>query len=147
MKNRIITIILLNVICVCTNLYSQKLEAKNDSAQTIQDTSIVYEEVDQMPQFPGGLEAMANFMKKNVIYPIAEKKSGIAGTVYVKFIINRSGQLKNAIVIRGVEDGSGLNDEALRVIKSMPNWTIGYHNSKPANVEFIYPVKFELINK
>jgi protein TonB len=100
--------------------------------------------VEEMPSFPGGEEALFKYLSKNINYPAMEKDAGISGTVYVYFVINKEGKVTNAEVKRGVKGGSGLDKEALRVIQSMPAWSIGKNNGRPASVQFTLPVKFVL---
>ncbi|MFN5209541.1 MAG: energy transducer TonB [Bacteroidota bacterium] len=100
--------------------------------------------VEEMPGFPGGEEALQKYMRKNITYPSLEKENNIQGTVYVYFVINKDGKVEDAKVVRGVKGGSGLDAEALRVIKSMPNWSVGKQNGRPVKVQFTYPVKFVL---
>lgn len=100
--------------------------------------------VEEMPGFPGGEEALFKYLGKNINYPAMEKDAGISGTVYVYFVINKEGKVSNVEVKRGVKGGPGLDKEALRVIKSMPNWSVGKQNGRPASVQFTLPVKFVL---
>lgn len=100
--------------------------------------------VQQMPQFPGGEDAMFKFLGDNLRYPKKCKKQGISGIVYVNFIIDQKGNVRNAEVKRGVKDCEEMNEEALRVVKEMPAWEIGYQNNEPASVRFTVPVKFIL---
>lgn len=100
--------------------------------------------VEEMPQFPGGEEALFKYLGKNINYPAMEKDAGIAGTVYVYFVINKEGKVSSAEVKRGVKGGPGLDKEALRVIQNMPSWSIGKQNGRPASVQFTLPVKFVL---
>jgi TonB family protein len=83
-------------------------------------------------------------MKENVNYPSLERDLGLSGTVYVYFIINKQGKVEDAKVIRGVRGAKGLDEEALRVIRNMPDWTPGSHGGKPVKVQFTYPVSFRL---
>jgi len=97
-----------------------------------------------MPEFIGGDEALLKFMRDNVRYPNLEKEAGISGTVYVNFIVNKSGKVENANVVRGVKGGKGLDEEALRVMSKMPLWKPGMQNKQPVKVQYTYPVKFVL---
>ena len=99
---------------------------------------------EQMPTYNGGDEALMNYMKENVHYPSLERELGLSGTVYVYFIINKQGKVEDAKVIRGVRGAKGLDEEALRVISNMPDWTPGSHGGKPVKVQFTYPVSFRL---
>ncbi len=100
--------------------------------------------VEEMPSFPGGEQALLSYLSKNINYPAMEKDAGISGTVYVYFVINKEGKVSDVQVKRGVKGGPGLDKEAMRVIKSMPNWSIGKQNGRPASVQFTLPVRFVL---
>ena len=100
--------------------------------------------VEEMPEFPGGKDAMFEYISKNINYPEEEKNAVIAGTVYVYFVINKQGKVVNAEVKRGVKGGDGFNKEAIRVVERMPSWSIGKQNGQPANVCFTVPIKFTL---
>jgi len=105
----------------------------------------VYKLVDKMPMFPGGQAALYSFMARNTEYPADAKSDGIYGTVHVTFVVTKSGQLTDVKVKKGLPDGGqGCNDEAVRVIKSMPRWTPGYHEGEAVNVQYTLPFKFKL---
>ncbi|MFB6319570.1 TonB family protein [Saccharicrinis sp. FJH54] len=95
-----------------------------------------------MPSFPGGEMAMMNYLNNVIEYPAEAQKNGIQGRVYVNFVITKNGLIKNVKVIRGVHPL--LNDEAVRVIKEMPNWIPGKTKGKPVNVSFMLPIMFSL---
>ena len=97
-----------------------------------------------MPSFIGGENALLEYMRRNVSYPATEKEFGISGTVYVSFIINKKGIVEDAKIARGVKGGRGLEDEALRVIKSMPPWEPAMQNNMPVKIQFTYPIHFVL---
>ena len=99
---------------------------------------------DKMPEFIGGEQALFNFIRKNINYPVSEKLELISGTVYVTFVINKNGKVENATITRGVKGGKGLEIEALRVINKMPDWLPGLTNNKPVKVQFTFPIKFML---
>jgi len=98
--------------------------------------------VEVMPEFPGKEEGLFKYMKDSIKYPSSAKKDKIQGTVYVRFIINEQGEVKDAKVVRGVRED--IDEEARKVIQSMPKWTPGYKNGKAINVMFIHPIKFKL---
>lgn len=104
----------------------------------------VFISVEEMPQFPGGEEAMMKYIQKNVQYPAMERDAGIQGTAIVYFEVNKEGQVENARIQRGVKGGGALDREAIRVISSMPRWTPGKQNGRPCRVQFNVPVRFVL---
>ncbi len=99
---------------------------------------------DQLPGYPGGQEMLSTFIKKNIRYPEAARKAGIKGTVCISFIVKPDGSLSKIGLAKGVVGGSALNDEALRVVKMMPNWTPGKKNGTVVDVLFSLPIKFAL---
>lgn len=102
--------------------------------------------VKQMPEYPGGQEAMIQFMVENIKFPAAARKEGISGTVYVTFVVDNSGIVKDVKVLRGI--GGGCDEEALRVVNAMPHWKPGINKEgKAVNVQMNLPVKFKLEDK
>jgi TonB family protein len=97
---------------------------------------------DQMPVFPGGEEALKDFISKNIRYPRIALENGIQGKVSVSFIVSQTGSVKDARVVNGVDPS--LDKEALRVINSMPAWKPGRKDGHPVDVSYTVPVNFEL---
>lgn len=108
--------------------------------------SDVFSIVEQMPEFPGGVDANLKYLAKNVKYPEKALDANTSGTVYVQFIVNTDGSISDPTVIRGVSGPGGkeCDDEALRVVKSMPNWIPGKQNGKNVRVKYLLPIKFTL---
>lgn len=105
----------------------------------------VYNEVDQMPEYPGGIEKLKAFIIENVSYPEEAKKEGIQGKVFISFTVNKKGEVVNAEVEEGVH--TALNEEALRVVELMPAWTPGKEDGKVVNVRYTMPVQFKLTSE
>lgn len=103
------------------------------------DEVLPYAEV--MPEFPGGMKEMVNFLNKNLIYPQEMLENGIEGKIYVQFTVTKTGEIKDAVVARGV---NGLNAEALRLVKQMPKWKPGWNEGKEVDVKMIIPIHFSL---
>lgn len=102
-----------------------------------------YSIVDEMPKFIGGEEKMMEFIKENTVYPQKAKELGITGKVYVAFIVNKNGEIDSVKVLRGV--GSGLDEEAVRVVKLMNGkWIPGRLNGNTVNVRYNIPFHFKL---
>ena len=93
-------------------------------------------------QMPSPTVDIGEFISKNMIYPGAAKKNGISGRVIVKFIVHDDGTTTDFQVVRGI--GAGCDDEAVRVLQSMPKWKPGRQNGKPVNVWYMQPVNFKL---
>jgi protein TonB len=97
-----------------------------------------------MPAFPGGESALFKYLQQNINYPYNARENGIKGTVIVGFIIDATGKPVMLSILRGIKGGKDLEIEAMRVIASMPNWSVGLQNNKPVQVQFSLPVKFDL---
>jgi len=97
--------------------------------------------VEEMPEFPGGRDAMAAWITANVKYPAKAAKAKITGKVYVNFIVSYTGKVKNVVVSKSVSPT--LNAEAIRVISSMPDWKPGNQGGKPVDVQMQVPVEFK----
>ena len=145
-------------------------EAKIEETEVTQETKIVAIEprkeeapaepeiftiVERMPAFKGceneGTEEkrsactynkIQEYLARTVVYPPMAKDNGITGTVYVTFVIDNNGTVKDARVLRGV--GSGLDEEAIRAVKAMPKWNAGQQRGKSVSVQYNLPVKFTL---
>lgn len=100
--------------------------------------------VEQMPSFPGGEAEMMKYIQKNTQFPQVEKEAGIQGTCYVTFVVEKDGNITDVRVLRGVSGGPGCDKEAVRVVKSMPNWKAGKQNGREVRVQFNLPIKFTL---
>lgn len=108
------------------------------------DSNAVQVFAEQMPEFPGGQQALIDFLRQNVRYPELERDNDVQGTVYVGFVVDKTGKVRDAKVLRGVPKGPGLETEALRVVRMMPAWKPGMQLGKPVHVQFTIPVKFTL---
>ncbi len=111
--------------------------------QVVEDESNkLYTYVEQMPEFPGGDEARIKFLNQNVHYPAMAHESGIQGIVYLTFVVSKTGQISDVTVVRGI--GGGCDEEALRVIRSMPPWIPGRQNGKPVPVQYSLTLRFTI---
>lgn len=102
----------------------------------------VYDVVDKMPEFPGGMTGLMQYLSKNIRYPAEAQTKGIQGRVTVAVIINTEGKAVNASIVRSVDPS--LDAEALRVASTMPDWVPGTKDGKPVNVKYTFPVTFRL---
>jgi protein TonB len=94
------------------------------------------------PKFPGGVEAISNFIAKEVNYPKAARNKGVEGRVLVGFVIETDGSLSDIKIIQSVAEE--LDNEALRVINKMPKWTPGKLDNQPARFSYTQPISFQL---
>lgn len=115
---------------VSVNAYSQSDDSDNE----------VYSMVDERAQFPGGQNEMLKYLQENLQYPEDAKANNVHGRVIVKFIVERDGSLSDIKVMKGI--GSGCNEEAIRLIQSMPKWKPGKNKGKEVRVSMMVPVNF-----
>ena len=124
------------------------LEEEGETLEGIIEDPVAVDEgepymiVEQMPEFPGGEEAMMQYIAEQVKYPAEAKKAGAYGRVFIGFIVEPDGSLSDYKVLRGI--GYGCDEEALRVVKSMPKWQPGMHRGKAVRVQYLVPVNFKL---
>jgi TonB family protein len=101
-----------------------------------------YVVVETLPEFPGGKDAMTAWIIANIKYPAEAEKAKITGKVYVSFLVDKTGKVKNAIIKKSASPS--LDSEAIRVISSMPDWKPGSQSGKPVDVQMLVPVEFKL---
>ena len=125
----------------------------------------VFNVVENMPAFPGGMEAMMAFMRDNIQYPPLGTEMGVQGRVLVQFVIDKTGRVTQTRCIKGIPAPSAkenateaekariqkigdaalqMNTEALRVVEAMPNWTPGTQRGQKVNVRYTIPITFKL---
>jgi len=102
----------------------------------------IFQIVEEMPSYPGGEAKMYEYLGKNIKYPQIARESGIQGRVFVNFVVEPDGSVSNVKVLRGI--GGGCDEEAMRVIKSMPKWKPGKQRGKAVRVSYTLPVVFKL---
>ncbi len=105
---------------------------------------IAYTVARQDPMFKGGPLEMNKFIAKNLKYPEAEKNAKIEGTVYVGFVVGVDGSITSSRISQGVQDGSGLDKEALRIVSIMPKWEPGVYGREKLPMRYVLPIKFQL---
>ncbi len=105
----------------------------------------VYKSVEQMPQFPGGEAAMMRYLSQNIKYPPSAAKNNIEGRVILQFVVEKDGQIGEVKIVRSVDPE--LDAEAVRVVKTMPNFIPGRQDGKPVAVWYTIPISFKLQGK
>jgi protein TonB len=130
------------------------IDIETDDQEEIEETIIAQEEekeaveeeifvfVEEQPTYPGGDEARLTYLRDNIKYPEIAKESGIQGTVYVTFVVEKDGRISNVKVLRGI--GGGCDEEAVRVIKNMPSWKAGKQRGRAVRAQFNMPIRFIL---
>jgi len=125
-------------------IFSLEYGSKKTSNTTKTDnTDTTFTVVKHMPEFPGGMQALMEYLGSNIKYPEQAKRDSIQGRVFVQFVVEKDGAVSGAKVLRGI--GGGCDEEALRVVSSMPNWNPGLdENNEPVRVQYNIPIKYAL---
>ena len=137
-------------ICIFSNCDSSNTqtstgvvtEDKVETRAVTEQTSDVFEIVEEMPEFPGGVSGFMQFIIDNIRYPEAAQKNGIQGRVVCGFVVNKDGSISDIQVIRGVDPL--MDEEAVRVVNMMPKWTPGKQGGIAVAVRVTIPVPFRL---
>jgi TonB family protein len=144
LKNKIMTDEDINVEVTNVGIDSSFQAVKEDLYQTLKNKSVgdsIYQVVEQMPEFPGGVEAMMQYVVDNVKYPQDAINEGKSGRVFVSFVVEKDGRVSNVKVMKGVCES--IDKEAVRVVSSMPRWYAGMHKGEPVRVRYMMPIKFQ----
>jgi|APHig6443717497_1056834.scaffolds.fasta_scaffold16648_3 protein TonB len=115
------------------NLSEEKHIDTNDS---------IFRVVEEMPEFPGGQLSLLKWIANHIKYPEEAVQNEVEGRVFVQFVVDKDGGISNALVSRGVD--TAIDNEALRVVNSLPTWKPGKQRGKPVRVAYTVPIKFEL---
>lgn len=109
------------------------------------DTSQVFMVVEELPKFPGGEEALFDYLRNNIQYPERCKENKIQGRVLITFVVNKDGSIVEPAVVKSAgPEGVELDVEALRVVSSMPAWTPGKQKGEAVRVRYTVPITFRL---
>lgn len=129
-----------------TVIYATPVNTSNKEVTTQilpgDQTEDVFMVVEEMPEYPGGTEALLTYLKDNLEYPENCKKNNIQGRVIITFVVEKDGSVADAEIVRSVNEE--LDAEALRVIKAMPNWKPGKQKGKTVRVKYTVPVNFKI---
>ena len=106
------------------------------------DKDGIYSLVDKMPQYPGGEKALMEYISRNLRYPVRTQEKKIQGPIVIRFVVNKSGKVENAKVIRGLEENA--DAEGLRVINSLHDWIPGTQKGEKVSVYYAVPIIFRL---
>lgn len=136
----------------CANNTDSKASAKVEEKPDFSDTNVyeqeekgeeVFQAVKDTPKFIGGKKKMYEFINSNIRHPREAAEKGVSGLVYVRFVVEKNGDITNPKLLKGV--GSGCDEEAIRVIAMMPKWQPGAHNGKVVRCYHTLPVAFQKI--
>lgn len=143
-KSRFLLVIpLLGLLIAMFSCEGQEYAELMGEAETTQAMGgEVFDVVEDMPFPPGGMDGWNQYLSNNLSYPAQARYMGIEGTVFVEFVVNADGSIRDVEILRGI--GTGCDEEALRVIKNSPNWEPGKQKDRKVNVRIIVPIKFKL---
>ena len=116
-----------------------------DSKVNSEKSAEVFTVVEQMPEYPGGMEALSTYLSENIKYPQSAKDAETEGKSFIRFVIDEDGSVTDVKVQRGFNDDC--DAEALRVVSQMPNWVPGKQRGKSVKVEYTLPISFVLDEK
>ena len=102
----------------------------------------VFDVVEQMPSYPGGMGALMSWLSQNIKYPVIAAENGVQGRVIVQFVVEKDGSVTDVRVAKSVDPS--LDKEAQRVVKAMPKWIPGKQNGSAVRVKYTVPVTFKL---
>ena len=127
-----------------TDKVNDIVKDKEDDDPDLQtnDNDKAYDVVEEMPQYPGGVGKLMEYVSMNVRYPKEAESKSIQGRVVTTFVIEKDGNIADAEVVKSVDPA--LDAEALRVVKAMPKWTPGKQDGKPIRVKYTMPITFAL---
>lgn len=125
-----------------TGMYSVQQEKNKKKTEISEEDEKPYEVVEVMPVFPGGMNALMDYIKTNLKYPKEAMQKQLEGQVIVQFIVNKNGEIKNTRIARGIDPL--LDNEAMRVVSAMPQWTPGKQSGKAVPVYYTLPIVFKL---
>lgn len=106
------------------------------------EPATVFTVVEEMPEFPGGIQASLDYIRKNIHYPEAARKAGIQGRVTVQFVVDAEGNVVLPRIMRS--EHKELEAEAIRLVKAMLKWKPGKQKGKAVAVKYTFPIVFRL---
>lgn len=140
MKKQIFLALMASVLMLSSSVSLMATTPENNPTEDKQER--VFDVVEVMPQYPGGIPQMMKFIVSNIKYPKDAIKKGMQGAVVVQFVVEPDGSVSNVHVVRRVFPS--LDTEAVRMVKAMPKWSPGMQNGKPVRVRFNVPIRFSL---
>lgn len=148
MKHLNLFVLLMMLLMCLPSANAQNTSTKKNAQDSVKAKVWDCDYGEIMPQFPGGDGALLDYIKKNLRYPIEAKNKGVQGRVIVRFCIETDGSISDVKVVKSVD--SLLNNEAVRIVKSMPRWKPGGLMSKGKTelkrIKYTIPINFKLDN-
>jgi TonB family protein len=116
--------------------------SSSDSGVRLYSNDSIHNFAEVSPEYPGGNAAMGHFLRTNLQYPEKSLLEDAQGTVFISFVVEPNGKVTNINILRSVNED--LDQEAVRVIRKMPDWMPGIHEGNPVRVRLTLPVRFVL---
>lgn len=113
-----------------------------DAPPVVEEADVIVDFSEIMPEPVGGMKAWNEYLSKNLKYPSQARRIGIEGTVFVSFVVDKTGKITEIQLVRGI--GGGCDEEAQRVIEQAPVWKPGYQGGRPTKVRMRVPIRFKL---
>lgn len=117
----------------------------NGDLPTDQSSDSVFVTVEQIPEFPGGLPGLADFLGANLRYPREARRANVTGRVFAAFVVGSDGMIRDVQISKGI--GYGCDEEVVRVVKLMPRWKPGIQDGRAVPVRFSLPINFTLTGR
>ena len=140
MKIRVLATAMLMAVAALTVMAGSQAGASDFDSDRYEDVEKIYTTVEQQASFPGGLSALVEWLSANMQYPERARENGVQGKVIVDFVVNADGSIGEVTVEKGVDED--LDNEAIRVVKSMPRWEPGKVDGQAVNCYFRLPLSF-----
>lgn len=137
------TILTIVFALISVSMLAQDSVSAADAADANDYGDVIYVVTETMPEFPGGMQEMMRFINENIVYPVEAAQKGIQGRAICQFVVEKDGSISNVVVIRSSGDRD-LDNEAIRVVQSMPQWKPGKQRGVPVRVKYTIPVSFRL---
>lgn len=135
-----LALVLIGVVAACSEDETEKV--LKFSSVSAPEADKIFMAVETNPEFPGGVDALYQYLAENIKYPEAARKAKVSGRVFLKFVVRTDGSINDVRVMKGI--GFGCDQEAIRIVKNMPKWDPGKQSGRLVNVEYILPISFQL---
>ncbi|WP_229244089.1 M56 family metallopeptidase [Emticicia sp. CRIBPO] len=116
--------------------------ANPELIEIVPEKQVIFTAVEENPEFTGGVSEMYKFINQNIKYPASAQRANVSGRVFLKFVVEKDGSIGNVHVLKGI--GFGCDEEAVKIVSSMPKWKPGKQNGLPVRVYYNMPVFFQL---
>lgn len=142
MKIRVLATAVLMAVAALTVMAGNQVGASDFESERYNDVEKIYTNVEQLASFPGGIGALVEWLSADMQYPERARENGVQGQVIVDFVVNADGSIEEVTVVKSVDED--LDNEAIRVVKSMPKWVPGKIDGEAVNCYFRLPLSFRV---